>query len=197
TPAEPDLLLDKKDYSIWFKPAGVFAQGSKWGDHCALTRLVEKALDRNSFLVHRLDRATSGIMMVAHTKHAARDLSKLFADRKINKTYLAVVEGEFNTDMLTINEKIDGKSAISHIKLLTFANNRSLLEVRIETGRKHQIRKHLSGINYPIIGDRLYGNADKDHPEDLQLQAIQLEFTCPITQQPIQIELSDKRKIKS
>jgi tRNA pseudouridine32 synthase/23S rRNA pseudouridine746 synthase len=136
-------------------------------------------------------------MMVAHTKHAARDLSKLFADRKINKTYLAIVEGEFNTDMLTINEKIDGKSAISHIKLLTFANNRSLLEVRIETGRKHQIRKHLSGINYPIIGDRLYGNADKNHPEDLQLQAIQLEFTCPITQEPIQIELSDKRKIKS
>ena len=195
-PAEPDLLLDKKDYSVWFKPAGVFAQGSKWGDHCALTRLVEKTFNRNSFLVHRLDRATSGIMMVAHTKHAARDLSKLFADRKINKTYLAIVEGEFNTDTLTINEKIDGKSAISHIKLLTFANNRSLLEVRIETGRKHQIRKHLSGINYPIIGDRLYGNADKNHPEDLQLQAIQLEFTCPITQQHIQIELSDKRKIK-
>ncbi len=196
-PSDPELLLDKKDYSIWFKPAGVFAQGSKWGDHCALTRLVEKALNRNSFLVHRLDRATSGIMMVAHAKHAARDLSKLFADRKINKTYLAIVEGEFSAsaDKLTITEKIDGKSAISHIKLLTFSKNRSLLEVRIETGRKHQIRKHLSGINYPIIGDRLYGSADKNYPEDLQLQAIHLVFNCPIDNKEINIELPNQKKI--
>lgn len=194
--SKPELLLDKKDYSVWFKPAGVFAQGSKWGDHCSLTRLVEKLLDRNSFLVHRLDRATSGIMIVAHTKGAARDLSKIFAERKINKTYWAIVEGKFNADTLTIDEKIDGKTAISHLKLLTFTNNKSLLEVRIETGRKHQIRKHLSGINYPIIGDRLYGNADKNYPEDLQLQAIKIQFTCPITQQLIQIELNDKIKIR-
>ncbi|MEO1890380.1 MAG: RluA family pseudouridine synthase [Candidatus Thioglobus sp.] len=195
-PRKPELLLDKKDYSIWFKPAGVFAQGSKWGDHCALTRLVEKSLDRNSFLVHRLDRATSGIMMVAHTKHAARDLSKIFADRKINKTYLAIVEGKLSDDALTIDEKIDGKHAVSHIKLLTYTNNKSLLKVHIETGRKHQIRKHLSGAGYPIIGDRLYGNAAKNYPEDLQLQAIQLEFNCPINQQFIQIELDDQIKIK-
>lgn len=194
-PSEPELLLDKKDYSIWFKPAGVFAQGSKWGDHCALTRLAEKSLSRNSFLVHRLDRATNGIMMVAHTKHAARDLSKLFADRNINKTYLAIIEGEFSANTLTINEKIDGKSAISHIKLLNYVNDKSLLEVHIETGRKHQIRKHLSGINYPIIGDRLYGGADKNYPEDLQLQAIHLKFNCPIDNKEINIELPDQQKI--
>lgn len=194
--SKPELLLDKKDYSVWFKPAGVFAQGSKWGDHCSLTRLVEKLLDRNSFLVHRLDRATSGIMIVAHTKGAARDLSKIFAERKINKTYWAIVEGRFSADTLTIDEKIDGKTAISHLKLLTFTNNKSLLEVRIETGRKHQIRKHLSGINYPIIGDRLYGNADKNYPEDLQLQAIKIQFTYPMTQQLIQIELNDTIKIR-
>jgi tRNA pseudouridine32 synthase / 23S rRNA pseudouridine746 synthase len=195
-PRDPKLLLDKKDYSIWFKPAGIFAQGSKWGDHCALTRLVEKSLDRNSFLVHRLDRATSGIMMVSHTKHAARDLSKIFADRKINKTYLAIVEGKLSDDTLTIDEKIDGKYAVSHIKLLTYTNNKSLLKVHIETGRKHQIRKHLSEAGYPIVGDRLYGNAAKNYPEDLQLQAIQLEFNCPINQQLIQIELDDQIKIK-
>ncbi len=195
TPNKPKLLLDKKDYSIWFKPAGVFAQGSKWGDHCSLARLAEKSLNKNSFLVHRLDRATSGIMMVAHTKRAARDLSKLFSDRKVNKTYLAIVEGKFSNNTLTINKKIDGKHAISHIKLLTYANNKSLLEIRIETGRKHQIRKHLSGVNYPIIGDRLYGNADKSYPEDLQLQAIRLNFTCPINNQNIDVELSSQQKL--
>ena len=195
-PSQPTLLLDKKSYSIWFKPAGIFSQGSKWGDHCALTRLVEKKLDRPTFLVHRLDRATSGIMMVAHTKHAAKDLSKIFADRKINKTYLAIVEGGFSNKTLTIDENIDGKNAISHATLLKTLDNKSLLKVNIETGRKHQIRKHLSHIGYPIIGDRLHGNAVKNHPEDLQLQAIQLEFNCPIDQQFIQIELDDKMKIR-
>ena len=84
-PTQPTLILDKKSYSIWFKPAGIFSQGSKWGDHCSLTRLVEKMLDRPSFLVHRLDRATSGLMIVAHSKAMARDFSKLFADRLIKK----------------------------------------------------------------------------------------------------------------
>jgi tRNA pseudouridine32 synthase/23S rRNA pseudouridine746 synthase len=195
TPAKPELLLDKKDYSIWLKPAGVFAQGSKWGDHCALTRLVEKALDRQTFLVHRLDRATSGIMMVAHTKRAARELSELFAQRKINKTYLAIVEGDFIHKILTINDKVDNKHAISHVTLLRAVGNKSLLKIDIETGRKHQIRKHLSGIDHPIIGDRLYGNADKNYPEDLQLQAIHLKFNCPISNNKIDIELLDTQKI--
>jgi tRNA pseudouridine32 synthase/23S rRNA pseudouridine746 synthase len=195
TPAKPELLLDKKDYSIWLKPAGVFAQGSKWGDHCALTRLVEKSLDRQTFLVHRLDRATSGIMMVAHTKQAARELSKLFAERKIKKTYLAIVEGEFQDKTVTIDENIDGKHAISHATLLKYKDDKSLLKIGIETGRKHQIRKHLSSIDYPIIGDRLHGNAEKNYPEDLQLQAIHLKFNCPISNNKIDIELLDTQKI--
>nr|MCH9711921.1 RNA pseudouridine synthase [Pseudomonadota bacterium] len=94
-PTQPTLLLDKKGYSIWLKPAGIFSQGSKWGDHCALTRLVEKKLDRPTFLVHRLDRATSGIMLIAHSKAIAKALSTLFADRLIKKTYLAIVSGDF------------------------------------------------------------------------------------------------------
>ena len=195
TPTKPELLLDKKGYSVWLKPAGVFAQGSKWGDHCALTRLVEKSLDRQTFLVHRLDRATSGLMIIAHTKQAARELSELFADRKIKKTYLAIVEGKFQDKTLRIEENIDGKHAISHVTLLRAAGNKSLLKIDIETGRKHQIRKHLSSVDYPIIGDRLHGNADKNYPEDLQLQAIRLQFQCPISKEEIEIELVDTKKI--
>lgn len=194
-PAKPKMLLDKKYYSIWLKPAGVFAQGSKWGDHCALTRLVEKSLDRQTFLVHRLDRATSGIMMVAHTKQAARELSELFAERKIKKTYLAIVEGKFQDKTVTIDENIDGKHAISHATLLKYKDDKSLLKIGIETGRKHQIRKHLSSIDYPIIGDRLHGNAEKNYPEDLQLQAVCLQFQCPISKEEIDIELLDTQKI--
>ncbi|MCS5586571.1 MAG: RluA family pseudouridine synthase [Gammaproteobacteria bacterium] len=194
-PADPELLLDKKDYSIWLKPAGVFAQGSKWGDHCALTRLVEKSLDRQTFLVHRLDRATSGLMIIAHTRQAARELSKLFAERKIKKTYLAIVKGKFQDEVLTINKDVDGKRAVSYAKLLKYSNDESLLKIDIETGRKHQIRKHLSGVGHPIIGDRLYGNAQKNHPKDLQLQAIHLKFNCPTSNNEVDIELSNQQKI--
>ena len=194
-PLEPELLLDKTDYSIWFKPAGVFSHGSKWGDHCSLTRLVEKSLNRSTFLVHRLDRATSGLMIIAHTKNAARELSDLFSSRSIKKTYIAIVEGEFPEDTITLSKKIDGKDAISHATLLNFNETRSLLRVDIETGRKHQIRKHLSSFDYPIIGDRLYGKAKKDYPENLQLQAMRLKFICPINNEKIDIELTDEQKI--
>ena len=194
-PLEPELLLDKTDYSIWFKPAGVFSHGSKWGDHCSLTRLVEKSLNRSTFLVHRLDRATSGLMIIAHTKNAARELSDLFSNRSIKKTYIAIVEGEFPEDTITLSKKIDGKDAISHATLLNFNETRSLLRVDIETGRKHQIRKHLSSFDYPIIGDRLYGKAKKDYPENLQLQAMHLKFICPINKEIIDIELTDEQKI--
>lgn len=190
-PAEPELLLDKKEYSVWFKPAGVFAQGSKWGDHCALTRLVEKITHRDSFLVHRLDRATSGVMAIAHNKKTAAALSKIFAERQINKIYLAIVKGEFPEGVINIDEKLDGKTALSHISLMGKDSEKSLLKVEIETGRKHQIRRHLSGFGYPIIGDRLYGNAEKNYPEDLQLQAISLAFDCPLTKQKIEINLKN------
>ncbi len=193
-PETPELILDKKDYSIWFKPAGVFSQGSKWGDHCALTRLVEKSLNRNSFLVHRLDRATSGLMIIAHTKTLARDLSDMFAQRKINKNYIAIVEGKFPDKEIHLDGKIDGKRALSHIKKLQEDADKSLLFVTIETGRKHQIRKHLSKYEYPIIGDRIYGGA-KAHDKDLQLQAIQLIFNCPIDKTLVNIELDEKKRL--
>ncbi|SFV77536.1 Ribosomal large subunit pseudouridine synthase D [hydrothermal vent metagenome] len=195
TPKAPELLLDKNSYSLWFKPAGVFSQGSKWGDHCALTRLVEKITQKDSFLVHRLDRATSGVMAIAHTKLAAKNLSNLFANRQINKTYLAIVEGDFPHQTISLDGDIDGKHALSHVHLVRKNQEKSLLEITIETGRKHQIRKHLSGINFPIIGDRLHGNALKNHPEDLQLQAIQLGFNCPIDNKPIKITLEVEKQL--
>nr|MCH9712048.1 RNA pseudouridine synthase [Pseudomonadota bacterium] len=140
--------------------------------------------------------ATSGIMLIAHSKAIAKALSTLFADRLIKKTYLAIVSGDFPHKKISLTFYIDGKHALSHITKLAQNEQKSLLSVHIETGRKHQIRKHLSEIDFPIIGDRLYGTAKKNHPEDLQLQAINLAFNCPIDQQPINITLSDKDQLK-
>lgn len=180
----PKLVSDETHYSVWNKPYGVWSQGSKWGDHCSIGRLVEQHFyfARQSYVVHRLDRAANGLIIIAHNKQAANKLSDLFATRQVKKIYRAQVSGHFITNQ-TVDEKIDNKTAISHISLIDFDidNNESLVEVKIETGRKHQIRKHLASIGYPIIGDRLYGN-EIQYDIDLQLSAFELQFICPIGQ---------------
>lgn len=188
---EPTLVHDEKDYSVWLKPSGMLSQGSKWGDHCTITRWAEKHLQpqRNAFVVHRLDRAATGLILVAHTKHAAAKLSALFAERHITKKYHATVAGLWpHSESMTIESPIDGKPAVSHVLPLDISANESLLEVTIDTGRKHQIRKHLAGLGFPIIGDRLYGTRP-DAEQDLQLTAFHLAFICPLSGQSKCFEL--------
>lgn len=193
TPAQ--LIADEVDYSIWYKPYGMHSQGSKWGDHCSIGRWVEQHLEpqRNAFVVHRLDRAASGLILIAHSKKVANSLSALFAKRQINKCYQAVVEGIVEAEPIAVTEPVDEKKAISHIQCLDtdVPKNRSLVAIKIETGRKHQIRKHLAHLGYPIVGDRLYGNADE---LDLQLTAVSLSFTCPLSGQIKQYELDKALK---
>ncbi len=180
-PVEAVLIADEGDYSIWFKPPGMYSQGSKWGDHCSLPRWVEQHLkpQRNAFIVHRLDRAASGLMLLAHTKAAAAKLSGLFRTRGVTKRYRVKVRGHFCREIICIDTPLDDKPARSCVVLLAYDQDRdqSLLEVDIETGRKHQIRRHLAGIGFPVVGDRLYGGGKED---DLQLQSVYLAFNCPL-----------------
>ncbi|WP_019555721.1 RluA family pseudouridine synthase [Thiomicrorhabdus arctica] len=192
------LIEDKQGYSVWLKPRGMLSQGSKWGDHTALYRWVEMHYKpnnetRQAWIVHRLDRATQGVMLLAHTKRMAQTLSHTFESRQIHKSYQANVWGEFPVKAQTINLAIDDKTAISHVRLITYNAklNISRVEVDIETGRKHQIRRHLSASGFPIIGDRLYGDesldlalqANGESRPDLQLTAYKLSFVCPLSQQ--------------
>lgn len=179
---EPLLIDDQGDYSLWFKPNGVLCQGSKWGDHTTINRWAELHLkpQRPAFIVHRIDKATSGLIILAHTKKAARCFSQLFFEKSIEKTYLAIVAGHWKKKQ-TINTDIAGKKAISHITLEKYNKEKNLSKVRvtIETGRKHQIRIHLAESGFPIIGDRFYGKVVDDL--DMQLLAYQLVFTCPFS----------------
>lgn len=200
----PTLIDDLGSYSVWLKPRGMLSQGSKWADHTALYRWVEmhyapNAQARQSWIVHRLDRATQGIMLLAHSKKMAAQLTTLFEKNQIHKTYRALVWGKFYSERVTVNTPIDDKHATSHIQLIqSYAQaNISLVEISIETGRKHQIRKHLSEQGFAIVGDRLYGNSEKDNQfiamPDLQLTAFKLEFECPLTQKQLRFELLDEQ----
>jgi tRNA pseudouridine32 synthase/23S rRNA pseudouridine746 synthase len=195
-PEEPQLIKDLGQYSVWNKPYGMLSQGSKWGDHCTITRWAEQHLkpQRSSFVVHRLDRAANGLIIVAHEKRAAAALSELFQKRKIDKRYQIWVHGQFDEkatpqNPTRIESDIDGRHAVSYFTLVEYdeAYDRSLLDVTIETGRKHQIRRHSSELGFPVVGDRLHGlEGDK---EDLQLTAYYLAFECPFSHQKRQFNI--------
>ncbi|MFK7730654.1 MAG: RluA family pseudouridine synthase [Pseudomonadales bacterium] len=180
---EPVLLCDEGNYSVWHKPAGVPCQGSKYGDHHTLQRLARLAenSDRNNLLVHRLDRFTFGVCLLAHSKTAQRKLSELFETRNMDKQYHALCDGHPSQGLLPaiVDLPIDGRAAHSEVNLLAVNQEHSKLSVRITTGRKHQVRIHLASLKLPVIGDRQHGNpADQ---RDLQLCAHSLGFRCPLS----------------
>ncbi len=194
-PESANLIYDGGNYSIWFKPAGMLSQGSQWGDHCSILRWVEVngqpndgQRQRECFLVHRLDADAMGLIILAHDSQSAAKLSALFQARDMRKFYQAWVvdDCDLPAEGKTLNNELDGKSAITHIKKLRVENNKTLLDVHIETGRKHQIRRHLANIGHPIVGDKLYGTKSSS---GLQLLAYRLEFVCPNTKQPVIVEL--------
>jgi len=177
-PQPAELIADEGDYSVWCKPSGMLSQGSKWGDHCSINRWVEQRLQpqRNAFIVHRLDRAASGLILLAHSKQLARQLSALFQQRQVEKHYRVWVEGKFPGQQCRFDQPLDDRPAVSYAKALNYdgQKDQSLLQVKIDTGRKHQIRRHLAAAGFPVVGDRLYGA--KETEQDLQLQAVYLAF---------------------
>lgn len=197
-PPTPTLLADERDYSVWYKPAGMLAQGTRYGDHCALLRWSELAFTpaRTGFLVHRLDREAEGLMIIAHSPRAAKALSLLWqqtemgqqtktgqqseSERGLQKIYTVCVEGLLGAIGLRrrLDAALDGKQSTTDIEVIALdtAKARTVLRINLITGRKHQIRRHLAGIGHPVIGDYRYGSGG----EPLRLQASELKFLCPL-----------------
>lgn len=187
-------LLDAGNYSVWFKPAGVVAQGNDWCDHLSLQRISEQTLEpkREAFVVHRLDRETAGLMLLAHSKGIAANLSEQFQQRAVIKHYLCQTLGETPASG-DIQQKLDGKAAHTRYSRLRFdaSSNASWLDVEILTGRTHQIRRHLESIGHPVMGDPKYGQGNKN-ALGLQLFAVKIAFTCPTTRDLKTFELSSE-----
>ena len=193
--ASAELLSDQQQYSIWFKPAGMLSQGNEWGDHLSLLRAVEQhfAAKRMVFLVHRLDREASGLVIIAHTKQAAAAFSKLIAERKIDKHYLIRVKGQLTPALLQqaeIDLPLDNKACQTRFSLLEYdaALQQSWLDVHLISGRKHQIRRHFAAAGHPVMGDPQYGKDNKD-ASGLALQAISLTFDCPKSRKAVSFSL--------
>lgn len=158
-------------------------------------------------IVHRLDKDTSGLLIIAKNDKAHIKMSEQIKDRKVKKTYIALVRGIISENEATINMPIgrstkdrkkmavtkNGKEAITHFKVLNrFTTNKAsytLLEVKIDTGRTHQIRVHMAEIGHPVIGDTVYSNGKNEFGVVGQcLHAKKLEFTHPITEKEVNLE---------
>jgi len=239
-----DVVYEDADLAVVNKPAGMMVHAGSGQSEDARSKgtLVNALLyrfkklsatggDLRPGIVHRLDKDTSGLIVVAKNDRAHAALGEMFANRQMRKTYVALVHGAVERDRGTINAGVardpvrrtrmttqpndNARSAVSHYEVVRRFANRfgkfTLVRVRIETGRTHQIRVHMASIGHPVVGDTLYGAAGqltdqvaaqaaqskaarrKAEPERLRLgrnflHAAKLEFTHPKTGKLLQLE---------
>lgn len=207
-----DIIFEDKDIIVVNKPKGMVVHPANGNPDGTLVNAI-MAICKDSLsgiggeirpgIVHRLDKDTSGIMVIAKNDKAHINISNQIKEHKVKKTYIALVRGVIPENEATINMPIgrsekdrkkmavtkNGKNAITHFKVLKRYNKYTLLQVNIETGRTHQIRVHLSQIGYSIIGDEVYSNGKNEWNIKGQcLHAKSLEFVHPITQEKMYFE---------
>ena len=207
-----DVIYEDKDIIVVNKPKGLVVHPANGNPDGTLVNAI-MAICKGSLsgiggeirpgIVHRLDKDTSGIIIIAKNDEAHIKLSEQIKNREVKKTYIALVRGFVKENEATINMPIgrspkdrkkmavvkNGKNAITHIKVLERFNNYTLLQVNIETGRTHQIRVHLSQIGYPIVGDYTYSNGKNEFGIVGQcLHAKSLKFRHPITNKEMYLE---------
>jgi len=189
------VIYEDDDCVVINKPVGVLSHSKgAFNPEATVASWLQKRIKNmegeRAGIVHRLDRATSGVMICAKTPEALSWLQKQFSQRRVKKSYIAVVEGVFKQDEAIIDMPIErnpkkpqtfrvgsnGKSALTAYKVLKSDGKRSLVELKPETGRTHQLRVHLEHLGHPIVGDTFYGGKDA---ERLFLHAQSLEMTLP------------------
>ena len=217
-----NVIYEDNDIIVINKPKGMVVHPANGNpDGTLVNAVMNKCKDSLSGIggeirpgiVHRLDKDTSGAIIVAKNDKAHIALSEQLKNHEVKKTYLALVRGIIKENEATINMPIarskkdrkkmdvdkDGKEAITHFKVLgRYKNKYTLLQINLETGRTHQIRVHLSHIGYPIIGDEVYSNGKNEWNISGQcLHAWKLEFIHPITGKKISLEAEIPEYLKN
>lgn len=203
-----DIIYEDEDIAVINKNAGLVvhpAQGHYSGT--LVNAILYHIKDLSGIngeirpgIVHRLDKDTSGLIVIAKNDKAHINLAKMFQEKKIKKTYLAILKGKLtkekgrivtqigrDTDdrkkMTVIKENDRGKEAITNYNVICSNELFTLVKVYIETGRTHQIRVHMKYMGYPILGDMVYGRKDSEKRQ--MLHAYKLEFLHPVTEKPM------------
>lgn len=206
------VIYEDKDIIVVNKPKGMVVHPANGNPDGTLVNAI-LAMCKDSLsgiggeirpgIVHRLDKDTSGLLIIAKNDLAHMNMSKQIQDRKVIKKYIALVRGTVPENEATIDMPIarsqkdrkkmtvdkNGKEAVTHFKVLARYDKYTLLEVKIDTGRTHQIRVHMSYIGHPVIGDEVYSNGKNEFGVKGQmLHAKYLEFKHPITGKDIKLE---------
>jgi 23S rRNA pseudouridine1911/1915/1917 synthase len=207
SPTSVGILFEDDDLLVVEKPPGLLTIATEKEKHRTLYALLYSYLKgqrppEKVFIVHRLDREASGLLVFAKRESAKFNLQQQFKGHNAGRTYLAVVEGRIGWEESTFDSCLTenaafrcystrdsrkGKRAVTHVKVLQRGAARTLVEVRLETGRKHQIRVHLAEQGHPIVGDKAYGSRT-DPLHRLALHATKLAFRHPRTGEPLEFQ---------
>ncbi len=185
----PRILYEDQQYLVVNKPSGMLSNGRNSVENTVRSRPGFE----NAMAVHRLDRETTGCLLMARSSKAFEKAVSLFKNHAVKKMYHAVVDGRLHLPEKTIREEIDGHTAVTGIKVLDSTKPASHLLARLTTGRTHQIRKHLALMRHPVIGDTRYSRRKQTDDRVLQaprqmLHASKIEFVHPFTNKRVRVE---------
>ncbi len=213
-PPVPKIVFEDNHLLIVDKPAGLLTQGDDTGDSTLLDwgkRYIKtqyaKPGDVFLGLAHRIDRPTSGLVVLCRTSKALSRMQPMFAERAVAKTYLAVVQGEMNDEEQTLVHYLrhdpsvkrmrvheserkagpEGKRCELTYRLIGRVASHCLLEVKPDTGRRHQIRAQLGAIGHPVEGDLRYGAKNPLEDKSIGLHAYRLQFEHPVGGKPVDV----------
>jgi 23S rRNA pseudouridine1911/1915/1917 synthase len=185
------LVFEDEHLIVVDKPAGLVTAPTPESDRGNLLDLLARRGTGPVFLVHRLDLPTSGLLVFARTELANRVLAQRFTVHDIEREYLAVVAGELPATVTAIDRPLRDKRAVTHVvgREVVAGGAATLVTVRLETGRSHQIRLHLTEIGHPVLGDDTHGaevsRRFEPRPPRLALHAGMLGFRHPATDEPV------------